>query len=270
MGNRKVERLGILQENGVPNCWRLKKGPLSPVGSESSKLHHYPPNFNKATRNLSPPTMSENQVTRWITNQDGIENLTTETVPLPKPSKDEVLVRISAVSLNYRDTEVVMGLYNYYNKQNEPKKPLVPTSDMCGTVVAVGENSQNTPWRVGDRVLSTFLQSHLSGQVNAQHLATGLGKPLDGCLQTYRVFPSSGLVRAPAHMTDEEAGCLAIAAVTAWMAINGMEPIDKIRGQGETVVLQGTGGVSISGLQIAKASGAKSETSALPSSGHVC
>ncbi|KAK5659479.1 hypothetical protein OQA88_680 [Cercophora sp. LCS_1] len=173
---------------------------------------------------------------------------------MPKPGKDEVLVKISAVSLNYRDTEVVNGLYNYYDKPGEPKRSLVPTSDMCGIVVATGDNST---WKVGDHVVSTFLQSHLTGQANPQHLATGLGKPLDGVLQTYRVFPNTGLVRAPAHLSDEEASCLPIAAVTAWMAINGMEPMGKTRGDGETVVLQGTGGVSISGLQIAKASGAR-------------
>ncbi|KAK4201497.1 putative zinc-containing alcohol dehydrogenase [Triangularia verruculosa] len=205
------------------------------------------------------PTMTNNrQLLRWLTDQDGIENLKTDTIPMPKPGKDEVLVKISAVSLNYRDTEVVMGLYNYYDKPGEPKKLLVPTSDMCGIIVAVGDESTDpNAWQVGDRVVSTFLQSHLSGQVNAQHLATGLGKPLDGCLQTYRIFPNTGLVRAPKHLTDEEASCLPIAAVTAWMSINGMQPMGEIRGDGETVVLQGTGGVSISGLQIAKASGAK-------------
>lgn len=100
-----------------------------------------------------------------------------------------------------------------------------------------------------------FLQSHLTGQVNTENLATGLGKPLDGVLQTYRVFPSTGLVRAP-YLSDLEASCLPIAAVTAWMAINGMERDGRGRGRGETVVCQGTGGVSMSGMQIAKASGA--------------
>ena len=194
-------------------------------------------------------------ITRWLTLQDGIDTLTTSTVPMPTPGPGQVLVKIAAVSLNYRDTEVVQGLYNYYDKPNTPVEPLVPVSDMCGTVVAVS-NQQDAQWKVGDRVVSTFLQSHLTGQVNAEHLATGLGKPLDGCLATYRVFPSTGLVRAPAYLTDEEASCLPIAAVTAWMAINGMETGGKVRGKGETVLLQGTGGVSISGLQIGKASGA--------------
>ncbi|KAK4664080.1 uncharacterized protein QC763_0082210 [Podospora pseudopauciseta] len=197
-------------------------------------------------------TMATNQVTRWVTNQDGIENLTKETIPMPTPAKGEVLVKILAVSLNYRDTEVVNGLYNYYDKPGTPKKPLVPVSDMCGTVVSVGDD--NSPWKAGDRVVSTFLQSHLTGQVYPEHLATGLGKPLDGCLQGYRVFESEGLVRAPGYLTDEEASCLPIAGVTAWMALHGM---GFRKGEGETVLLQGTGGVSVAGLQIARAGGMK-------------
>ncbi|KAK0639465.1 hypothetical protein B0T16DRAFT_432279 [Cercophora newfieldiana] len=175
------------------------------------------------------------QVARYQTLQDGIDNVTLSSAPMPTPGPNEVLVKISAVSLNYRDTEVVQGLYTYYDKPGTPIVPLVPTSDICGVVVAIGAQSDgdNAPtWKIGDR-------------------------PLDGVLQTYRVFPNTGLVRAPAYMTDEEASCLPIAAVTAWMAINGMERDGAVRGRGETMVLQGIGGVSVSGLQIAKAAGAK-------------
>lgn len=90
-------------------------------------------------------------------------------------------------------------------------------------------------------------------------MAFGLGLPLEGVLQTHRVFPTTGLVRAPAYLNDEEASALPIAAVTAWMSINGMRPIGHPGGEDETVLLQGTGGVSISGLQIAHAVGATSE-----------
>jgi NADPH:quinone reductase-like Zn-dependent oxidoreductase len=88
-------------------------------------------------------------------------------------------------------------------------------------------------------------------------MASGLGKPLEGVLQTYRVFPTTGLVKTPEYLTDAEASCLPIAAVTAWMSINGMRPMGETVGKGETVLLQGTGGVAISGLLIAKAAGAK-------------
>lgn len=148
-----------------------------------------------------------------------------------------------------------MGLYGHHKTLGSgPPKPLVPCSDMCGTVAAVGDGAVG--WKVGDRVLSTFTQSHLTGQIRARDMASGLGKPLDGVLQTYRVFPATGLVRAPEYLTDEEACCLPIAAVTAWMAINGLRPLGQPGGRGEVVLLQGTGGVSLTGLQIAKASGA--------------
>lgn len=203
-------------------------------------------------------TEQQAQVQQWLTQQDGLDNLKKGSAPMPKPGKDEVLVEIKAVSLNYRDTEVVMGLYNHHKSLGkEAEKSIVPCSDMCGTVVAVGDGPHTVSWQAGDRVLSTFIQTHLSGQIKEADMAHGMGKPLPGVLQTYRVFPSYGLVRAPAYLSDEEASCLPIAAVTAWMAINGMRPIGHPGGKGETVLLQGTGGVSICGLQIAKASGAK-------------
>ncbi|GME50528.1 putative zinc-binding dehydrogenase [Neofusicoccum parvum] len=202
--------------------------------------------------------MAETQIRQWQTLQDGLDKVYQSTAPLPTPGKDEVLVEIRAVSLNYRDTEVAMGLYKHHKTVSEGKtKPLVPCADACGVITAVGEGSATIPWKVGDRVVSIFNQTHLKGQVKAHHMAHGLGLPLDGVLATHRVFPSYGLVKAPEYMTDEEASCLPIAAVTAWMAINGMRPMGQPGGAGEVVLLQGTGGVSISGLQIAKASGAK-------------
>ena len=125
---------------------------------------------------------------------------------------------------------------------------------MCGVVVAVGDGPQTVSWKVGDRVLSTFHQTHLTGQI--KDLSSSLGMPRPGSLQTHRVFTTTGLVRTPEYLTDEEASCLPIAALTAWMAINHFQPVGQPRGERDTIVLQGTGGVSISGLQIAKAAGA--------------
>ncbi|KAL1628955.1 hypothetical protein SLS54_001646 [Diplodia seriata] len=85
---------------------------------------------------------------------------------------------------------------------------------MCGVVTAVGEGAATVPWKVGDRVASIFNQTHQKGQVKAKDMASGLGLPLDGVLQTHRVFPSYGLVKVPEYMTDQEASCLPIAAVT--------------------------------------------------------
>lgn len=128
---------------------------------------------------------------------------------------------------------------------------------MCGEIVEVGEGV--TGWQKGDRVLSTFLPDHQTGQVVEKMMASGLGLPQPGVLAEYRAFPAHGLVRAPSYLSDEEAATLPIAAVTAWMSINGMRPKGQNGGEGEYILLQGTGGVSVSGLQIAKASGAKSK-----------
>lgn len=197
---------------------------------------------------------------QWTTSQNGLDNLTLTTAPLPKPGSNEVLVKISAVSINYRDTEVVMGLYNHHSHSNsttdDPAAVLVPCSDMCGTIVL--SNSQS--WAVGDRVLSIFTQTHLTGQIKAENMNSGLGLPLQGVLAEYRVFPDYGLVKAPGYLAAEEASTLPIAGLTAWMAINGMRPLGTSGGSGEKILIQGTGGVAINGLQIAKASGAEGKS----------
>jgi len=130
---------------------------------------------------------------------------------------------------------------------------------MGGVVEKVGSKASGT-WKVGDRVLSTFCQSHVTGQVRESDMKSGLGFPLPGVLQTYRIFPAHGLVKAPDHLSDEQASTLPIAATTAWMSINGMRQMGSPGGRGETVLLQGTGGVSIAALQIAVASGATSKS----------
>ncbi|OAL39245.1 hypothetical protein AYO20_01563 [Fonsecaea nubica] len=161
---------------------------------------------------------------RWETAQDGLDKLTKSTCPIPVPGEDEVLVEVRAVSLNYRDTEVAMGLYTHHKAVGASPK-VVPCSDMCGIVVGIG-NSKHGIWNIGDRVLSIFCQTHLTGQIKEKDMAFGLGLPLDGVLQQYRVFPATGLVKAPDYLNDEEASTLPIAAVTAWMSINEMRPIN--------------------------------------------
>lgn len=159
-----------------------------------------------------------------------------------------------------------MGLYNHHSSVSHPPA-IVPCSDMCGTVISCGPvtNSdspfKNPKFRLqpGDRVISTFAQTHLSGQVKAEDLSSGLGGPGAGVLTQYRVFPTYGVVKVPEYLSDEEASCLPIAAMTAWMTLNCMRPKGEIigsTGQKEAILCQGTGGVSIAGLQIAKAAGA--------------
>lgn len=91
---------------------------------------------------------------------------------------------------------------------------------MAGTVVA----SQSPHWKEGDNVLSIFNQTHLTGQIKAKDMTSGLGLPLEGTLQEYRVFPAESLVKKPANLSFEEASTLPIAGVTAWMSLNGMRP----------------------------------------------
>ncbi|KAL2868109.1 zinc-dependent alcohol dehydrogenase family protein [Aspergillus lucknowensis] len=198
-------------------------------------------------------TMSSIQ--QWTTSLQGLDSLELSEATKPTPSTGEVLVEIHAVSLNYRDFEVCSGEYTHHRSVSQDKPSLVPCSDMCGVITEVGDGVKH--WMVGDRVLSTFLPGHQTGQVTEEMMASGIGLPQPGVLAKYRAFPEHALVRAPSYLTDEEASTLPIASVTAWMSINGMRPMGQNGGAGEYVLLQGTGGVAIAGLQIGKASGAK-------------
>lgn len=143
-----------------------------------------------------------------------------------------------------------MGLYNHHKSIGQADE-LVPCSDMCGTIVTAGSSM----WKEGQRVCSIFNQTHLTGQIKEKDMASGLGLPLSGVLTEYRCFRAESLVAVPDYLTDEEACCLPIASVTAWMAINGFQPMGQPIHGGKTVLLQGTGGVAIAGLQIAHAAG---------------
>jgi NADPH:quinone reductase-like Zn-dependent oxidoreductase len=146
-----------------------------------------------------------------------------------------------------------MGLYGHHDSIAQ-SQTLVPCSDMCGTILT----PNNTVWKEGERVISLSNQTHLNGQIKESDMVSELGLPLPGVLTQYRTFPAIGLIAAPEYLSDEEASCLPTAAVTAWMAVNGFRPLGQpARDTGETVLLQGTGGVSIAGLQIAHAAGLK-------------
>ncbi len=179
-------------------------------------------------------------------NQFGIDRLTVSDREMPSPMAGEVLVRIRAASLNFRDLLMVQGLYN-----PRLKTPLVPFSDGAGEVVAVGERV--TRWKTGDRVCPIFMQGWIDGEVTFEKARTALGGDRDGVLCEFGCFDQSGLVEVPDYLSFEEAATLPCAAVTAWHALvesGGIKP-------GDTVLVQGTGGVSVFALQIAKAFGAK-------------
>jgi len=180
-----------------------------------------------------------------IADQFGIDHLHLATRPVPTPGPGEVLVRVKAVSLNYRDLLMVNGAYN-------PKlpRPRVPCSDAAGQVVGVGPGV--TAFKTGDRVTGTFFQNWANGPITEEAAKSALGgQDLDGVMAEEVVFRESGLVHTPHHLSDEAAATLPCAAVTAWNALaeGGLKA-------GETVLLQGTGGVSLFALQIAKMFGA--------------
>ncbi|EFY85448.1 alcohol dehydrogenase, zinc-containing, putative [Metarhizium acridum CQMa 102] len=208
--------------------------------------------------NREPAAMAPDKMKQWTTGLDGIDKLQMEEADVPRPGEGEVLVKIHAVSLNYRDTEVCSGECNHHPSIKSTQR-LVPCSDMCGTVV----ESRSGLLGKGARVASIFLQTHLRGAVREEDMASGLGLPLPGVLAQYRVFPAVSLVRMPAYLTDEEASCLPIAGVTSWTSLNWMRPLGRHIGtDGEElgsrfVLLQGTGGVAVAGLQAAHAAGYK-------------
>ncbi|KAH9852962.1 NAD-P-binding protein [Lenzites betulinus] len=180
---------------------------------------------------------------------DGIHNLTLISSPIPSLKAADVLVKIHAVSLQYRDLNVATDTYPQPQKANP-----VPCSDCAGEIVALGEDVRAAGhWRVGDRVSSNFAVDHIFGEATEEIKATGLGAPIDGVLTEYKVLPVHALVRIPEHLSYEEASTLPCAAITAYNALLGGP--NPLKG-GDIVLVQGTGGVSIFGLQLAVASGA--------------
>jgi NADPH:quinone reductase-like Zn-dependent oxidoreductase len=175
----------------------------------------------------------------------GIDGLAPIDLPMPKPHAGEVLIRVHATSLNYRDTAVVSGRYPGQTL------PMIPLSDGAGEVVEVGEGV--TRVQVGDRVAGIFFQDWIAGKLTREKIKSALGGAIDGMLAEYVVLNQEGLVHLPAHLSYEEGATLPCAAVTAWQAL-----VDRGRlSAGETVLLLGTGGVSIFALQFAKIMGAK-------------
>jgi NADPH:quinone reductase-like Zn-dependent oxidoreductase len=178
-------------------------------------------------------------------NAFGLDNLALEPTPLPALGPTDIHVRLRAASLNYRDLMVVLGQYN-------PKMqlPRIIGSDAAGEVVAIGPNV--TRFKPGDRVCTLFFQDWLDGEILPLTGKSALGGVIDGVFATERVLPESGLIHAPAHLSFEEAATLPCAALTAW---NALVEQGHLRA-GQTVLVQGTGGVSLFALQIATMSGA--------------
>ena len=147
---------------------------------------------------------------------------------------------VRAISLNYRDLLIIKGLYN-----PKLKLPRIPCSDGAGEVAAVGEGV--TRWKPGDRVAGIFMQNWLEGALTPAKARAALGGDIDGMLAEYVVLKQTGLVELPEHLSFQEAATLPCAAVTAWNALEA----GKLK-PGATVLIQGTGGVSIFALQLAR------------------
>jgi NADPH:quinone reductase-like Zn-dependent oxidoreductase len=175
----------------------------------------------------------------------GIESVTQVVRPDPqKPGHRQVLVKVHACSLNFRDLGIVRGSYRMPVREN-----IVPLSDGAGEVVEVGPGV--TRFKAGDRVAGNFFQRWPGGEPSADTHASALGGSIDGMLAEYAMLEEDGVVKIPAHLSPEEGATLPCAAVTVWHA---MFEHAKLKG-GDIVLLQGTGGVSIFGLQFARATG---------------
>jgi NADPH:quinone reductase-like Zn-dependent oxidoreductase len=167
-------------------------------------------------------------------------------VPVPQPGAHQVLIRVHATSLNRRDIFVLQGQYPV-----GPRQVIVPLSDGAGEVVALG--SAVTRFHVGDRVAGTFFQDWISGRAPANFAQGALGGFIDGMLSQFVALDESGVVKIPATLSYEEAATLPCAGVTAW---NGLFTRGRMQ-PGDYVLLEGTGGVSLLGLSLAIADGAK-------------
>lgn len=177
----------------------------------------------------------------------GIDSLVVTERPEPQPGAGQVLVRMQAWSLNYRDLMVVNGVYN-----PKLKLPMVPLSDGVGTVTAIGAGVSRV--KVGTRVAATFMQKWTGGRLTDDKAKSALGGgALDGVLAEYVVLDADGVAPVPEHLSDTEAATLPCAAVTAWNALVSKGRIHA----GANVLIQGTGGVSLFALQFARMHGAR-------------
>ncbi len=182
-------------------------------------------------------------------NKPGLDALALTERPDPTPSPGQVLLQMRAASLNYRDLLVVKGSYS---GSNQPAAPIVPLSDGAGEVVALGAGVSRV--QIGDRVAGAFMPGWIAGEFTQEKAASALGGgSVDGVLAEYVLLHEEAVVPVPAHLSDEEAATLPCAAVTAWYSLF----VGGSLKAGETVLLLGTGGVSLFALQFAKSAGAR-------------
>ncbi len=185
---------------------------------------------------------------RWLVTGTGRSNLALSSAAIPMPAANEILVRVAAVSLNFRDLLLVEQGLGFAGE------PLVPASDAAGVVIAAGKDV--TRFKAGDRVISTFIPGWINGRDFGNARAPSnrtLGGPLPGVLSEYVAWNEEWAVKVPEALNDVEASTLPCAGLTAWNALVELGHLQA----GQTVVVQGTGGVALFGVQIAAAHGAE-------------
>jgi NADPH:quinone reductase-like Zn-dependent oxidoreductase len=176
----------------------------------------------------------------------GAENLKIVELPDPSPGRGQAVVEVRACSLNYRDLAVMRGAYG-----GGVKAPLIPLSDGAGVVTAIGHGV--TRVKPGDRVAAIFMQDWIEGPADDLKANSALGGSVDGMMASQVCLNAEGLVHFPEHLSFEDAATLPCAAVTAWHALFHS---GRLR-PGESVLVLGTGGVSLFALQFAKMAGAR-------------
>lgn len=184
----------------------------------------------------------------WRLHDFGLDQLTQDDIPVPVPGAGELLIRVAAVSLNFRDKAIIDG---YYDPELLKQGPLTLVGDAAGTIVQTG--NEVTRFKNGEKVTTHLYSQWLDGTPRSIESKFIFGGPLPGGLAEYMIIPEYAAVLAPAHLSDEEAATLPIAGLTAWFALTNFGKINP----GDTVLVQGTGGVSIFAIQLASAMGAK-------------
>ncbi|GAA6061821.1 hypothetical protein JCM10212_001127 [Sporobolomyces blumeae] len=195
-----------------------------------------------------PETMQACVIQHPLTSD--FSNLAFEERPVPSPTGTQVVIKVKAVSLNARDTQIASGRYP---APIQVAAGIIAGSDAAGDVVAVGPDVSRV--QIGDRVTTIFSQSFLHGQYDPNYQKSGLGGGIDGVLQGYFVCDQEALVFAPKHLDHVQASTSTIAGLTSWHCLYG-HPGSTLQ-SGQTVLVLGTGGVSIAAAQIALASGCK-------------
>ncbi|QEE30213.1 NAD(P)-dependent alcohol dehydrogenase [Terriglobus albidus] len=182
----------------------------------------------------------------WKLHHFGIDGLQRVDEAIPRPSAKQILVRVGSVSLNYRDKLLIAGTYN-------PRMPIpiVPLSDAAGVVVEIGSEVRRA--KVGDRIMTHYATRWLDGEPAEDRSLHTLGNTISGALAEYILVDEQAFVAIPEYLTDDQAATLPVAALSAWYALVEMAQLEK----SQSVVIQGTGGVSLFGLQFAVALGAR-------------